>query len=221
ARRARAGAVRALRRRAQARRAHRHRGAHGARRADSVGARRAGARVQLRPRHAVERQLPEVAQAAHRRPLRAPGQRGFGAAARRARLLEAEARHRRAPLAAEQQARDRARDARADAELRGELDRPRHAGRGFRLARGLIRGYLRLTSSRPSSLPSARPARATTAWPRWSPATQASWARRRRRARTTGRSRSGPSATTTVRRTRRGPARRQPRSAGSWSLRVP
>src|SRR5678816_3097545 len=186
--------------------------------------RRAGARVQLRPGHAVERELPEVAQAAHRRPLRAPGQRGFGAAAGRARLLEAEAHRRRASLAAEQQAADRARDARADAELRGELDRPRHAGRGLRLARGLIRGYLRLTSSRPSFLPSARQVRATTAWPRWSPATKASWARRTRatkarrtRAPKTGRSSSGPSSTTTVRRRRRGSARRQPRSAGSWS----
>src|SRR5207342_3690109 len=86
---------------------------------------------------AVERELPEVAQAAHRRPFRASGQRGFGAAPRRARLLEVEAHRRRAPLAAEQPAADRARDACADAELRGELDRPRHAGRGLRLARGL------------------------------------------------------------------------------------
>ena len=50
---------------------------------------------------------------------------------------KSEAHRRRAPLAAEQPARDRAGDARAHAELRGELDRPRYAGRGLRLARGL------------------------------------------------------------------------------------
>src|SRR6185503_15509388 len=69
---------------------------------------------------------------------RAPGQRGLGAAARRARLLQAQAHHRRASLAAEQQARARARGARAHAQLQRELDRARDPGRGLRLARALI-----------------------------------------------------------------------------------
>ena len=89
------------------------------------------------------RSLPEVAQAAHRRAVRPPRQRGFGAPARRARLLAAEAHHRRAPLAAEQQSRARPQRARARAELRRGLDRPRHPGRRLRLAGPVVRTLAR------------------------------------------------------------------------------
>ena len=67
------------------------------------------------------------------------------APARRARPLAPEARHRRAPFAAEQPSGARARRARARHGLRGELDRYRHPGRRLRLADHLvIRGQGRI-----------------------------------------------------------------------------
>ena len=70
--------------------------------------------------------------------------RGLGAPARRARPLAAEARDRRAPVAAEQPAGAGARGARARDGLRGELDRPRHPGRRLRLAGALASALLLL-----------------------------------------------------------------------------
>ena len=108
ARRARARAVRGQRRRASAGRADRHRHVDAVRRGEPDRLRRAGARVQSRSAMLLATSdYPHVAQAAHRRTLRPPAQRGRGGAARGARHEPAAAHHRRAPVAAEQHARAR------------------------------------------------------------------------------------------------------------------
>src|SRR5207247_10336687 len=100
-------------------------------------------------RDAVERSLTEVAEGAHRGAARPPGQRAVRAAPRRARLLAAEARDLRAPVAAEQPAGAGARRAGARDGMRGKLDRARHPRGRLRVARGVSAATARWWCWRP------------------------------------------------------------------------
>src|SRR5665213_520934 len=135
ARRARAGAVRRRRRQPPPRRGDRPRHVDAACAQQSDRLRRAGARVQPRPRDAAQRQLLGIAQGAHLGALRTPVQRRFGGTARVARRVAAAARAGGAPVAREQPTRAGARRTRVGPQLHARLDRHCRAALRHRMAR--------------------------------------------------------------------------------------
>src|SRR5882672_1196627 len=109
----------------------------------SVRLRRAGARVQLRSRHARGRAVSALTQGAHRGPPRTSGQRGLGGDTRGAGPHPAEARDRGAPVADQQHARARSRRARGGGRVRAGVDLGGDAGGGLLLEGDLEPGGVR------------------------------------------------------------------------------